>query len=191
MSKSLGNFYTLRDLLEKGYNPIAIRYKLLSTNYRQKLSFTLKGLDSAKNSVTRLRDFMRSMKNAAGSKDNLNMDSYIKKAKGDFIKAMDDDLDIAAGLRVVFQFIRKINKLNPSKKDAFRVFKFMKEIDSVLGVIEEKEETLPKELMSLIKEREKARKQGNYSHSDAIRDKLKEKGILLDDTPNGTVWKKA
>jgi len=191
MSKSEHNFFTLRDLLEKGYDPIAIRYELLTTHYRQKMNFTFKSLDSSKNAVQRLKDFMLNMKHAAGSKDNPEMDNHIENAKEDFIKAMDNDLDIAAALRAVFQFIRRINKLNPSKKDAFKVFRFMKEIDSVLGVMESGNGELPEELMSLIKEREKARKEKDFEKSDKIRDEFKEKGILLDDRQDGTVWKKA
>ena len=191
MSKSEHNFFTLRDLLKKGYDPIAVRYELLTTHYRQKLNFTFKSLESSKHSVQRLRDFMLNMKHASGSKDNPEMDNHIKHAKEEFIKAMDNDLDIAAGLRSVFQFMRRINKLSPSKKDAFKVFRFMKEIDSVLGVMEANNEKLPAELMALIKEREEARKNSDFEKSDKIRNKLKEKGILLDDRPDGTVWKRA
>ncbi len=190
MSKSLGNFYTLRDLLKKGYEPRAIRFLLLSAQYKQKLNFSFKGLESAKNTLQRLDDFILNLKNTKGNKDNKKVDKSIKKVKDEFEKAMDDDLEISNALAAIFNFIKQINKLNISKKDAKKIEKTMFELDKVLGVIKTKEEKIPKEIMDLIKEREKARKEKDYKRADKIREKIKEKGYLVEDTKEGPKIKK-
>jgi cysteinyl-tRNA synthetase len=191
MSKSLGNFYTLRDLLNKGYGPRAIRYVLLSTHYREKLNFTFTGLEAAKNGIERLDNFMFNLKHIQENKDNKKIMTLIKKVENNFEKAMDDDLNIANALAVIFDFIRDVNKEEISKKNAKEIIKFMKKIDSVLGLLkEEKEEKLDKNIEALIKKREFARKNKDYEKADKIRAELKEKGIILEDTKKGVVWKK-
>ena len=192
MSKSLGNFFTLRGILEKKVEPMAIRYALLSKHYRQKLNFTFKGLESAANSVKRLREFMLHMKHASGGKRSPSIKKHIEEVKQGFESALDDDMDISGALRAIFQFIRKINKLKPSRHDAFLIFEAMKRFDSVLGImgkVEEKDELEP-ELQEMIKQRERARKEGDFEKADAIRDALEAKGVLLDDTEDGTIWKR-
>ena len=187
MSKSLGNFYTLRDLLEKGYSGRQIRYLLLGTHYRQELNFTFKGLDAAKNTLQRLDDFMLrigEMKNKGNEKDNKKIKNLIKKTRENFEKNMDDDLEMSKALASIFNFINKLYKLKLSKNDAKKIEKLMYEFDKVLGVIKKEKEILSAE------KREKARKEKNYVLADKIREQLKEKGILLEDTPQGVRWKK-
>jgi cysteinyl-tRNA synthetase len=191
MSKSLGNFYTLRDILDKDYDAMAIRYVLMSTHYRQQLNFTFKDLDAAKNAIQRLNDFMLKLDEAKGKK-NVKIPKLIEKAKNDFIKAMDNDLDISKALAVVFDFVREINKAEISKEDAKKVKKAVLDFDKVLGLkLEIKKEKLSAELMKLIQKREEARKNKDFETADSIRDELKEKGIILEDTPQGVRWKKA
>ena len=190
MSKSLGNFYTLRDLLKKGYDPKAIRYLLMSTHYRQQLNFTLKGLDAAKNAVERLNNFIFNLNNIHGNKKNEKIEALIKDVKQKFEKKMDDDLNISEALAMIFDFIRDINKEALSKKDAKLVKKVMFEFNTVLGVIEEQETAVSDKIQDLINKREEARKKKDFETADKIRDKLKSQGILLEDTPNGVVWKK-
>jgi cysteinyl-tRNA synthetase len=190
MSKSLGNFFTLRDLLDKGYDPKAIRYLLFSTYYRQKLNFTFEGLEAAKKAVDKLNNFIFNLKDAKGE-DNKKVDSLIKKAENDFEEKMDDDLNISEGLAVVFGFVNDIYKIKISKKDAEKVIKAMKKFDSVLGVIDfDKEENVSRDIEKLIKEREEARKNKDWEKADKIRDDLKKKGIELIDTKEGVRWKK-
>lgn len=192
MSKSLGNFYTLRDVLKKGYDPSSVRYLLISVHYRQPLNFTFKALDSASAAVERLNEFVRNLRYAKGE-ERKEVALICKKARQEFEKAMDDDLSMSNALAAVFDFIRDINRLMEkgiSRKNAELAEKTMKNFDKVLGILEEKEEKLEKELAELIQKREKARKEKNFKEADKIRDILKKKGIRLDDTPYGVRWKK-
>jgi len=193
MSKSLGNFYTLRDILDKGYDAKSVRYVLLSTHYKQKLNFTFKGIEAAQNVIERFREFVLKSKKASG-KDNKKISELIKKVKLDFEKAMDDNLNISKALAKIFDFMKDINKLlkdnKLSKKDANSIIKTMKEFNSVLGIIDFKEEKIDKQVESLIKQREDARAKKDFEKADKIRDKLKKKGIILEDTSQGVRWKK-
>ena len=194
MSKSLGNFFTLRDLLDKGYNPIAIRYLLLSANYRVQLNFTEEAVKASENAVQRLNDFMIKLKEIKNNEENKKISKLILKTKKEFDKAMDDDLNISGALAIVFDFVKEINTLmmnnKISRNNSEEIIKLMNDFDRVLGVIEEKEEKLSPELKKLIDEREKARKEKDFSKADKIRNELKEKGIILEDTKDGVRWKK-
>jgi len=194
MSKSLGNFYTLRDLLKKGYSPRAIRYLLLSANYRVQLNFTEEAVKAAENSVQRLKDFMIKLKEIKNEINNKKIDKIIQKTKVHFQEAMDDDLNISIALSNIFTFITKINTLvmenKIGKNNAKKIIKFMMEFDKVLGILEEKEEKLSPELKRLIDEREKTRKEKNFIKADKIREELKKKGIILEDTQEGVRWKR-
>ncbi len=190
MSKSLGNFHTLRDLLERGYDPMAIRYLLLSAHYRQKLDLTFKSLDAAGSSVQKLKEFTGRMKKG---KDNENSRKLVKKARKGFEEAMDNDLDMPKALAVLFDFVRDINKTGGGRE----VFDFMLDIDRVLGLglgeAEEwktEKEAEPK-LRKMLREREKFRKEKNWKEADRIRDMLGKQGIVLEDTERGVMWKKA
>ena len=194
MSKSLGNFYTLRDLLNKGYNPKAIRYLLLSANYRVQLNFTEEAVKAADNAVQRLNDFMIKLKEIKNKVDNKNINKIIQKTQDEFEEAMDDDLNISIALSHIFELVKEVNTLimqnRVGKNNAKKIIKFMHDIDKVLGILEEKEGKLSAELKKLIEEREKARKENNYEKADKIRQQLKEKGIVLEDTKDGVRWKK-
>jgi len=195
MSKSLGNFYTLRDLLEKGYSPRSIRYVLLATHYRQKLNFTFESLKAAENSIKRLDEFMVKLKDVKGEKNNKEIYVLIEKAKSDFEDAMDDDLNVSIALSVMFDFVKKINTFimneNISKKDAEKAIALMHDFDSVFGILKEGEkEEISKEIEQLIEKRQEARKNKNWAEADRIRDELKEKGIILKDAKDGVRWER-
>ncbi|MFH1133381.1 MAG: cysteine--tRNA ligase [Nanoarchaeota archaeon] len=192
MAKSLGNFYTLEDVMAKGYGAKAVRYFLLATHYRQQLNFTFSGLDAAKNTVAKLEDFMRRLKEQAGpGKASAKVIGLIAKAKEGFSACMDDDLGVSEALAAVFAFISQVNSLELSPGDAKAALEFMHSLDQVLGVLSvEESEELPKEIEHLIKERELARKKGDFKTSDLLRAKLLEKGIRVDDTKQGTRWKR-
>ena len=194
MSKSLGNFYTLRDLLNKGYNPKAIRYLLLSVHYRVQLNFIEDAVKAAENSIRRLEDFMIKLKEIKNYIKNKNIEKLVQKTKKEFEKEMDDDLNISNALAHVFEFVKEINTLmmenKIGKNDAKKITKLMSDFNKVLGVLEEKEEKLNKEIKKLIEEREKARKEKNYEKADKIRQQLKDKGIILEDTKEGVRWKR-
>jgi len=193
MSKSLGNFYTLRDLIAKGFNPLAVRYLLLATHYKQQLNFTFEAVDAAKTAVQRLNDFMLRLKEAHGAKNKTEVQEAIEKAKLQFEKALDEDLEISPALAAIFELMNLVNRHldshELSKEDAEKVETFMHQADSVLGVLT-KEEKLAPELQKLVDEREKARQIKNWSRTDEIRDELKQHGIAVEDTPHGQRWKR-
>ena len=194
MSKSLGNFYTLRDLLEKNYDPKAIRYLLISTHYRNELNFSFEGLNSAKNVIEKFRDFMIKLKGIKQKKENKRINELIAGIEKGFEDAMDDDLNIALALSKIFDFMKEVNKLIDSnelgEKDAQKILALMKKFDKVLGLLEFKEERVGGEIEELIKKREQFRKEKKFAEADAIRKELLEKGIQLDDTKDGVKWKK-
>ncbi|MEK6946940.1 MAG: cysteine--tRNA ligase [Nanoarchaeota archaeon] len=194
MSKSLGNFFTLRDLLSKGHNPIAIRYLLLSANYRVQLNFTEEAVKASENAVQRLNDLMIKLKEITNDDENKNIKKLIDKTKKSFDKAMNDDLNISGALAVVFDFVKEINTLmmenKIGKNNAAEIINLMNDFDKILGVLQGKEEKLSPELKKLIDEREKARKEKNFKRADEIRNELKEKRIILEDTKEGVRWKR-
>ena len=194
MSKSLNNFYTLRDLLGKGYSAKAIRYLLLSSHYRQQLNFTEDGIKAAQNSIQKLYDFINKLKTIKNGKSNNKIKKIIENAKQSFDHEMDDDLNISNALAVIFNFVKEINifmmEKNIGKKDANEVLKLMFDFDKILGILEKKEEKIPKEIKKLVDEREKARKEKDYSKADSIREVLKNKGYVLEDSKEGVRVKK-
>jgi cysteinyl-tRNA synthetase len=197
MAKSFGNFYTLRDLLAKNYDPIAIRYLLMSTHYRQQFNFTFEGLESAKSAVDRLRNFVRRLHDAEGKDSKGKVNNLTAKLEACFGGSMDDDLDIGTALASLFDFVREVNNLldadKVSKAEAAEVGGLITQIDAVLGVIGEvkTQEILPAEIDALVQKREEARKAKNWKEADAIRAQLRAIGIVLEDTPQGVRWHKA
>jgi len=196
MSKRFGNFYTLRDLLAKGYDPIAIRYLLMSTHYRQQFNFTFEGLEAAKSAVERLRNFVRRLHEAEGTTATGKVATLTAKLEACFGGSMDDDLNIGIALSSLFDFVREMNALLDanlvSKAEAAEVGGLMMRLDEVLGVIGkvEVEEALPSEIDALVQKREAARKAKNWKEADAIRAQLKAMGIVLEDTAQGVRWHK-
>lgn len=198
MGKSLKNFYTLRDLMRMRYDPLAIRYLLMSTHYRKQLHFTFEGLEAAKNALQRLYDFLERLEDIKEGEGHEEIKESIEKARKDFEDAMDDDLDINKALAAVFNLVKEVNILIDQRKlgqaGAKQVKDLMLDFDKVLGVLSDfwsrKEAKLPEEVEKLIKMREEARKHKKWETSDAIRDKLRKMGIIIEDTPEGVKWKK-
>ncbi|MEA2035924.1 MAG: cysteine--tRNA ligase [Nanoarchaeota archaeon] len=191
MSKSKGNFYTLRDILKKGYDSRAVRYLLLSTHYKTQLNFTFEGLDAAKKAIEKFNEFIFNLHHAKCEEDVGHIEDLTKEAKVAFEEKMDDDLNISEALAVIFDFMRDVNKLRLSKKDGENIIRLMKDFDKVLGVIEFKQKKdISGSIKKLIDEREEARKKKDFKTADKIRDDLKKKSIELMDTPEGVVWKK-
>ena len=193
MSKKYGNYYTLRDLIQKNIDPVAIRFLLLSTHYRAQFNFTFEGLESAKRTLDRLRNFLRRLKEANGKENGKNLEKIIENVQIKFSNSLNDDLNVNFMLSSLFDFIREINNLldkNLVKKEAARkITMIIKDFDKVLGVIGSTEQaTLSKEAKSLIKQREIARKNKNWNKSDQIRRKLRDMGIIIEDTPQGLKW---
>jgi cysteinyl-tRNA synthetase len=196
MSKSLGNFYTLRDLVQHGYKPEAIRYALLSTQYRQKCNFTLTGLDSAAGAVNRLRDFRRRLKEMSRRPDREKAEQVadlVAAAERAFVASMDDDLGISGALAALFDFVRDVNTLiddrRIDKDGATMAVQFLDWTDTVIDVIRE-EETVPAEVLKLVEERRVARRNRDYKRADELRDLIESLGYALEDTPTGPRVKK-
>lgn len=199
MSKSEGNFYTLRDLLKKGLDPLAIRYTLLSTHYRQQLNFTLESVQASAKSLERINDFielMRSIsKNDGAESVREEAEKIVKAAKSGFAENMDDNLNISGALASIFEMVKGLNRLASEEKlgkaGAQKAIEAMEGFDSVLGILSRERKSLDSEVQELIDERDAARKGRDFAKADRIRDELKEKGIILEDTRHGVRWKRA
>ena len=194
MAKKFGNFYTLRDLLGKGFDPIAIRFLLLSTHYRAQFNFTFEGLEAAVSAVERLRNFVRRLQDADGAGSDGKVAELVRGVQAGFGEAMDDDLNVSVALAALFDFVREVNGLLDagvvSRGEADEVGAVMRGFDGVLGVVGEVEaEKLPPEAEKLIQERERARKVGDWAEADALRVRLRELGVVVEDTPQGVRWR--
>jgi cysteinyl-tRNA synthetase len=195
MSKSLGNFYTLRDLLEKGYTGSEVRYLLLTAHYRMQLNFTMEGLDAARSSLERLSDFTQRLKTIEGVDDGA-VNSILEGAREEFRQALADDLNIAKALAALFEMVRKINALcddnRLGKEGADKVLALLEEFDAVLGFIpfEAAEIEIPSELLDALRKREEARKEKNWAEADKQRDLITASGYVIEDTPQGPKLKK-
>ena len=193
MSKSLGNFYTLEELIDKGYDPMAIRFLLISTHYRKLLNFSFDGLDSTGQSLKRIKDFLFLVKNnQSQAGESADITKLITESEEKFVEQMDDDFNISGALGIIFDFIHQINlkEKQLKEKDQKNILGFMERINNVLGIIEEeKSKDLDSTLTEKIALREQARKNKNFKLADQIRDELKSDGIILIDTPDGVRWK--
>ncbi len=192
MSKSLGNFFTVRDVAEKyGYEPI--RYLMISSQYRSPINYSIDVIEQAKNSLERLytcRDNIDfAFKNAA---DGGEVPAFCEERKAEFIAAMEDDLNTADALAAVFMLVRDINTAiaNGAGKTALEAFAdIFDSLTGVLGLVyNRKTDDLDSEVEALIEQRTAARKAKDFKTADQIRDRLKEMGIILEDTPQGVKW---
>jgi len=194
MSKSFGNFYTLRDLVEKGLDPQAIRYTLLATHYRQPANFTIESVEAAAQALRRIRDFRIRLEEVKGDSDTL--ETECRECEDTFIKEMDDDLNISGALGAVFNFIRDVNKKLDDgaigSRGAANALALFDRLDHVTGVFKPKTEaTVPQEILDLVAERQQARRNKDFNTSDAIRKKLAAEGWVIEDTPDGVRVKRA
>jgi cysteinyl-tRNA synthetase len=209
MSKSLGNFFTLRDLFAKGTKPSSIRYLLLSVPYRRQLNFTADSLTQAANSVERLRNFASRLKTeqfAAGS--NPQIGKRAEKALADFDAGLADDLNTAFSLAAIFDLVRDVNTAMDRgeflQQDAPVIVAALEKFDAILAVLaDDDDEKLrdlgfgpeqsrwtPEKIEQLIAERNAAKKRRDFKRSDEIRQELLNSGIIVEDTRDGSVrWK--
>jgi cysteinyl-tRNA synthetase len=193
MSKSLGNFYTLRDILAKGHHPKAMRYLLISTHYRQQLNFTFEALDSSAKTVQNLLDLALKLRCANGKQDyetDRKIEEMISSFAAGFEKNMDNDLHIPEALAELFHFVSEVNRLllqdKVSKANAQKILDSLFDADKVLGIIG-KGEKLPEEINKLIGERKEARKSKDWKRADELRDKIKAMGYNVMDSGDETL----
>ena len=183
MSKSLNNLYTIKDLEEKGYEPLVYRMFNFTSNYRAQINFTFEAMDAAKVALNRLREGY--LKHAEGL-DDLE-DSVIKEYEKKFLEAINDDLNMPVAMSVVWDVIK-----NPAKSKKLQ--NLLLKFDEVLGLdlknYQKEENVLPEEIAELVKERNEARTNKNWAESDRIRDILIEKGYTVKDSKEGTIVEK-
>ncbi len=185
MSKSLGNFFTLRDLLAKGYTGREIRYLLLTAHYRESFNFTLDGLQAARVAMARIDECVTKLRALAGSVEAPAETGLPER----FEAALDDDLNVSAAWGAVFDWVRDNNRaLAENQMTAARAAAAVaawQRIDQVLGLGTAQEAEAPPEILALLEARQAARKGKDFARADALRQELKAKGWLIEDTPKG------
>jgi cysteinyl-tRNA synthetase len=214
MAKSKGNFYTLADILERGYDPLEVRFLLLSTHYRKMLNFTFEALDQARAGRFRIRDFVVDLRSAGGGgESNPEVGRMIEAARGGFAAGLSDDLNISAALASLFNLIDAVNGIRSrngmSGADAGALVEFIKEVDEVLAIEPwtvsvrgsvaasgsaggraDVSDDLSPDLKEKVEERQRARADRDFARADAIRQELLARGIILEDTKDGVRWKR-
>ncbi|PYS51205.1 MAG: cysteine--tRNA ligase [Acidobacteria bacterium] len=196
MSKSKGNFLTLRDLLERQYDPLAIRYLLVSVPYRKQLNFTWDGLLAAQRSLERMKEFLFRLETARREPgSNPQLHDYAAAAVAAFENALDDDLNTAQALGAVFDLIRKSNLALSDgaikEDDRKRILQFFTSVDERLAIVPSMEAVVQGdlEIESLIAKRNEARRKRDFALADLIRQQLLDRGVVIEDTREGTKWR--
>ncbi|WP_455145931.1 cysteine--tRNA ligase [Brachyspira pilosicoli] len=198
MSKSKGNFYTLRDLLNKGLSAEAIRYSLMNSHYRKQLNFTIEGINQSQSAIDRVNDLIFRLKDVVKTDaDDSAVIKELEEANKNFFESIYDDLNVSEALGVFFSFIKSINisfdSINVSSRDA--IIKFIERVNNIINCFnmngeKEIESSEEEKINKLIEERTLAKKEKNYKRADEIRDELNSMGIEIMDTPNGVRWKR-
>ena len=201
MSKSLGNFFTLRDLLAKGFSGREIRYLLLTAHYRETFNFTLEGLQGAKAALGRIDECLAKLREVAGANVSFNRETVAPlNRSGDstlqrFTDAMDEDLNVSAAWGVIFDWVRETNRAlaegSLSATQAAAALVVWERVNSVLGIsAADRADEIPAEINALLEQRQAARKAKDFRRADALRDELKSKGWVIEDTPKGSRLKR-
>ena len=195
MSKSKGNFYTIPDLVERGYRPDAIRYLLSAAHYRKPLNFTWDGLHQAATSIDKVQGFVRRL-------DEVDRDGSavpaaeeaVRKAREAFDRALDDDLNTAEALAAVHELVNEGNRLlvegAVTREGAGRLRAQLESMDSVFAVLLPGDDRLSPEEQAVFDARQEARRKREFQKADEHRKKLEELGVILEDTPKGTRWRR-
>lgn len=203
IAKSKGTPLVLKFFLDKGYEPMTIRYALASMHYRQQVSFSLSILDDSAKALERLREFRRRLQTLekAGHGEpvptKIDLDALLVRAKESFCSAMDDDLNVSGALSVIHDFAREINRAIDGgalgSRSAARALEILEGFDSVFGVLGDAPETAkpPAEVERLLQEREEARRRRDFAASDRLRDEIRARGWIVEDEKSGAKLKRA
>ncbi len=200
MSKSLGNVYTLSDITERGFRVSALRYLLLSSHYRKQLNFTWAGMQDAENALRRLTDFLGRLDAVRGGPAHPEIVGAASAARAAFDEALSDDLNTSAGLAAMFDLVRTVNTAIDQKAigepDVGTIRHAFAHFDEVLGVLslrqdEDRRPPIPEEeIAAALAARQAARRARDFAEADRIRDEMAARGILFEDGPQGTRWKR-
>jgi len=192
MSKSLGNFFTFRDLVDKGFSGRELRYALIRVNYRLPLNFTFEGLAEARQSLLRIDEWVRRLQDIAGT--TVPDPEYVPAKSEGFFEALDDDLNISAALAEVFNLIRDTNRLidhgGLTAGEAAAALAWWHRINHVLQ-LQKDTEAIPEKVTSLLQKRAEARAARDWSQSDALRAEIEKLGWVVKDTKDGQKLTKA
>ncbi len=192
MSKSLGNYFTLRDLQAKGFTGREVRYLLLTAHYRETFNFTLDGLTGAKTALARIDECVGKLREIEKSGNWISVAPDTETLKK-FSTALNDDLNISAAWAVVFDLVRELNRRIAAETltaiEAATALATWANFDKVLGLELRHSDNLPEEILTLGFQRQAARQRKDFKRSDEIRDELKKKGWTVEDTPTGLRWK--
>jgi len=195
MSKSLGNFYNLREVLKKGYAPESVRYVLLSTHYRQKLNFTWEKLDEAASAIERLRNVIQRLQRVK-TKSGEDISDLLETTAAQFDAALDDDLNIAGALGALFTMVKELNSLideqNISHNNAVVALELIRKFDTILDVLQpsETESDIPDQVFELVEKRAQARADKDFESADDYRDQIQDMGYVVEDSPEGPIVKR-
>ena len=196
MSKSKGNYYTFRDVVEKGYSPAGIRYFLLSVPYNKQLNFTFDALAGAERTVASLRDFRARLSEAKTEPgNNEKLHEAATRALKEFEAGMDDDLNTSIALAAIHNLSREVNtalaRKQVKEENKKQLLQLLTRFDSVLNVLgDQRTEMLDSEVQAMIDERQEARRRRDFARADEIRVALADRGIILEDTKDGVRWKR-
>lgn len=190
MGKSQGNVYLVKDLIERGFDPLSFRYLCLQTHYRQPMNFTWEGLQAAQNALKRLREFARSI--PENSENSVNQRVRESEFSGRFLAAINDDLNLPQALAVVWDLVRSVRSNQSWQKAAYDLLLDFDQVLSLnLGEVTKEQIEIPNEIQKLVWEREKLRKQNQFDKADQLRDIIKSKGYRVEDRPEGPIVKKS
>ena len=200
MSKSAGNFFTVRDIVQK-FDYEVIRFFMLSAHYRSPINFSAELLEQAQNGLERIYNCLNNLKhlkehaiNTELSGDEKNLVESLNNIKKEYLNAMDDDLNTADAIASVFDIVKEVNTNITATSSSEMIdlsYSLIIELTQVLGIGQKQDKGLEEEVEELINQRQQARKEKNWKLADEIRDKLKDMGIVLEDTPQGVKWKRA
>jgi len=195
MAKSKGNFFTVRELVDDGHDPLMLRYMLMSVHYRKQLNFNDDSLMQAKGALSRLKDFLYRLQRETFSEGRSpEVENILVRAKKTFEESLDDDLNISGAFGALFEMIYGLNKLADKKEvgagDVPMIEAAVRNMDQIFAIASFPETNINQEIESLIEERNAARRRKDFKTADEIRTHLLAQGIVLEDTTSGTHWKK-